>query len=55
MILPTPQEYETWHNARAEVAVKLQRPLTDDMLEIVAEGARSDQPEDGRVAAGSHA
>jgi hypothetical protein len=40
--------------APAEVALKLQRPLPDDMLQIVAEGARSDQLEDGR-AAGSRA
>jgi hypothetical protein len=26
-------------------ALKRQRPLPDDMVEIVAEGARSDQPE----------
>lgn len=34
----------------AEVALKLQRRLPDDMLEIVAENARSDQLEDGRLA-----
>jgi putative SOS response-associated peptidase YedK len=45
VILTTPEEYETWLTAPAEVALKLQRPLPDDMLEIVAEGARSDQPE----------
>jgi putative SOS response-associated peptidase YedK len=45
VILTAPEEYETWLTAPAEVALKLQRPLPDDMLEIVAEGARSDQPE----------
>ncbi len=29
----------------AEEALKRQRPLPDDMVEIVAESARSDQPE----------
>ena len=40
--------------APAEEALKLQRPLPDDMLEIVTEGAKSDQPEEGRNAVGSH-
>ncbi len=55
MILTTPEEYETWLTASADVALKLQRPLPDDLLEIVAEGVRSDKPEDGQTAAGSHA
>ena len=38
VILTTPEEYETWLMAPAEEALKLQRPLPDDMLEIVAEG-----------------
>jgi putative SOS response-associated peptidase YedK len=45
VILTAPEEYETWLTAPAEVALNLQRPLSDDMLEIVAEGARNDQPE----------
>jgi putative SOS response-associated peptidase YedK len=45
VILTTPEEYETWLNAPTEEALKLQRPLPDDMLEIVAEGQRSDKPE----------
>jgi putative SOS response-associated peptidase YedK len=45
VILTTPEEYEIWLTAPAEEALKLQRPLPDDMLEIVAEGQRSDQPE----------
>jgi putative SOS response-associated peptidase YedK len=45
VMLTTPEEYETWLTAPAEEALKLQRPLPDKMLEIVAEGPRSDQPE----------
>ena len=45
VILSTPEEYEVWLTAPAEEALKLQRPPPDDMLEIVAEGQRSDQPE----------
>ena len=40
MILTTPEEYETWLTAPTEEALKLQRPLPDDMLEIVAEGQK---------------
>jgi putative SOS response-associated peptidase YedK len=45
VILNTPEEYEIWLNAPTEEALKLQRPLPDDMLEIVAKGQRLDQPE----------
>ncbi len=45
VILTTPEEYETWLKARVEEALKLQRSLPDDMLEIIAEGDRSDKPE----------
>jgi putative SOS response-associated peptidase YedK len=45
VILTTPEEFETWLSAPVEEALKLQRPLPDDALEIVAEGHRSDQPE----------
>ncbi|MFC4171368.1 SOS response-associated peptidase [Microvirga sp. GCM10011540] len=45
VILTTPEEYEIWLNAPTEEALKLQRQLPDDMLEIVAEGQRSDKPE----------
>jgi putative SOS response-associated peptidase YedK len=45
VILTTPEEYEVWLSAPADEALKLQRPLPEDMLEIVAEGSRSDQPE----------
>ena len=40
VILTTPEEYEVWLSAPAEEALKLQQPLPDDMLEIVAEGSR---------------
>jgi putative SOS response-associated peptidase YedK len=44
VILTSPEEYEVWLTAPTEEALKLQRPLPDEMLEIVAEGQRSDQP-----------
>jgi putative SOS response-associated peptidase YedK len=46
VILTTPEEYEMWLSAPVEEALKLQRPLPDDMLEIVSEGPRSDPPRD---------
>ena len=45
VILTTPEEYEIWLTAPTEVALELQRMLSDEMLEVVAEGAKSDQPE----------
>jgi putative SOS response-associated peptidase YedK len=45
VILASPEEYEIWLTAPAEEALKLQRPRPGDMLEIVAEGQRSDQRE----------
>ena len=44
-ILTTAEEYEVRLTAPADEALRLQRPLPDDLLEIVAEGSRSDQPE----------
>lgn len=50
VIRMTPEESETWLTAPAEEALKLQQPLPDEAVQIVAEGARSDQPEDGQSA-----
>ena len=43
VILTTPEEYATWLTAPAEEALKLQRPLADGSLTIVARGERSDE------------
>ncbi|WP_425488241.1 hypothetical protein [Microvirga mediterraneensis] len=45
VILTTPEEYATWLTAPVEEALKLQRPLPDDMLHRMAEGGGSDRPE----------
>jgi putative SOS response-associated peptidase YedK len=45
VILTTPSEYDVWLNAPAEEALKLQRPLPDEMLQIVAEGSKSNKPD----------
>ena len=42
VILTTPEEYDVWLDAPTEEALKLQRPLPDEMLMIVAEGHKSD-------------
>ena len=44
VILTTQDEVDMWLNAPAEEALKLQRPLPDEALRIVARGARSDEP-----------
>ncbi|MET4736662.1 putative SOS response-associated peptidase YedK [Bradyrhizobium japonicum] len=36
MILTTPEEVETWMTASADEALKVQRPLPDGALRIVA-------------------
>lgn len=41
-ILTMPEEYDVWLNTPTEEALKLQRPLPDDLLMIVAEGHKSD-------------
>jgi putative SOS response-associated peptidase YedK len=42
VILTTPEDYDTWLNGSTEEALKLQRPLPEDMLQIVAQGVRRD-------------
>jgi putative SOS response-associated peptidase YedK len=42
VILTTPDEIEIWMRAPAEVALKLQRPLPNGWLQIVATGRKSD-------------
>nr|WP_262273455.1 SOS response-associated peptidase [Microvirga sp. HBU65207] len=45
VILTTRRSKEPGSPRRRTMALKLHRPLPDDMLKIVAEGAKSDQPE----------
>ena len=42
VILTMPEEVETWMTAPAEEALKLQRPLPDGALRIVARGLKED-------------
>jgi putative SOS response-associated peptidase YedK len=42
VILTTPTEVETWMTAAPDEALKLQRPLPDGLLRIVARGAKED-------------
>ncbi len=42
MILTTEDEIETWMTAPADQALKLQRPLPDGSLKIVARGEKKD-------------
>ena len=42
VILTTQDEIEQWLTAPTAEALKLQRPLADGMLKIVARGAKSD-------------
>jgi putative SOS response-associated peptidase YedK len=43
VILSTLEEYDVWLSAPTEEALKLQRPLPGDMLQIVAKGSKSDK------------
>ena len=54
VILRTPAEIETWMTAPAEEALKLQRPLPDGALNIVARGESEDQAADLRPTAPKH-
>ena len=42
VILTTPDEVETWMRAPLDEALKLQRPLPDEALRIVARGVKED-------------
>jgi putative SOS response-associated peptidase YedK len=42
VILTRPDEVETWLTAPADEALKLQRPLADGALRIVARGVKED-------------
>ena len=44
VLLTTPDEFETWMTAPAEEALRLQRPLDDALLSIVARGEEQDPP-----------
>lgn len=44
VILTTPEEVEIWMKAPAEEALKLQRPLPNGTLQIVARGVKEDAP-----------
>ena len=44
VILITSEEIETWLTAPTEEALKLQRPLPDGALEVVARGERQGDP-----------
>lgn len=42
VIVTTPDEVDIWMTAAPEEALKLQRPLPDGLLQIVARGAKED-------------
>ena len=43
VILTSPKEIDLWMTAPAEGALKLQRPLADGTLAIVARGKKEDE------------
>jgi putative SOS response-associated peptidase YedK len=43
VILPKPEEIKTWLTVPAEEALRLQRPVPDGSLKIVARGVKEDQ------------
>jgi putative SOS response-associated peptidase YedK len=43
VILTTQEEIDHWMAAQAEEALKLQRPLSDNALRIVARGEKKDE------------
>jgi putative SOS response-associated peptidase YedK len=45
VVLTTPEEVETWMTAAPGEALKLQRPLPDGALRIVARGVKEDPAE----------
>src|SRR4051794_15972603 len=45
VILTTPEECETWMTAPAEDALRLQRPLGEGLLSVVARGEKQDPPQ----------
>jgi putative SOS response-associated peptidase YedK len=46
VILTTPKECDVWTRAPWDEAGKLQRPLPDGVLKIIASGEREDPPPD---------
>jgi putative SOS response-associated peptidase YedK len=44
VILTTTEEFDLWLEGRDDGGAKLQRPLPDGMLDIVARGAKEDPP-----------
>jgi putative SOS response-associated peptidase YedK len=43
VILTVPEDLQTWMTAPAEVAMKLQRPLPEGALKIIARGTKEDE------------
>jgi putative SOS response-associated peptidase YedK len=43
VLLTTEQEFDTWLEGPIEQAIRLQRPLPNELLQIVTKGEKSDQ------------